>query len=412
MTSKHITLITLAFLISGCASAEPLAPPTFEVTETESKRVKTDQYLSDFYVAPALMPKISGHLIRQETLAQDQAIDGAADNVRLLYSSTEGIADQGIIAVSGTLHLPNGDAPDGGWPLLVWSHGTVGVSDLCTPSWSKRSPRDLAYLSYWLGQGYAVAASDYQGLGTIGTHPYMAVRPMAYNNLDLIRAVQAADFPVSSAVVITGQSQGASASISTAIFAEEYAPEIDLRAVVATGVPYFSEEILMAMEMNADLDAVDPILGLTVYGLTLSEMMDPDFHLRDVVTENAWPTISEVGNACVFDFIGKTMQAGLSPRTTFSAPIQAAQRATISAVNYPTLKLDVPLFVGTGEVDQITPATMQGAFVRDACAAGSTIVSRVYPGATHNTGLGLSKPDSERFIQDAFAGRTILNECG
>lgn len=411
MTAKHIKLITLAFLMMGCSTVVPLAAPTFEATETVSKGVKADQFLSDFYVAPALMPKISGHLIRQEPLPQDQAIAGAAENVRLLYSSTDGISDQGIIAVSGTLHLPDGDAPEGGWPLLVWSHGTVGISDLCTPSWSKRSPRDLAYLGYWLEQGYAVAASDYQGLGTLGTHPYMAVRPMAYNNLDLIRAVQAADFPVSDAVVVTGQSQGASASISTAIFAEQYAPEIDLRAVVATGVPYFSEQVMKGMEMTADLDAVDPILALTVYGLTLTELMDPNFHLQDVVTDAAWPTVSQVGNACVFDFIGQTMQAGLSPRTTFSGPIQAAQQTAISAVNYPTLKLDVPLFVGTGEVDQITPAAMQGAFVRDACAAGSTLMSRVYPGATHNTGLGLSMPDSERFIEAAFAGRAIENDC-
>lgn len=373
--------------------------------------MSTDNYLSDFYLAPDVMPDVVGQIIRQEPLPSDQNIPGAAKNIRLLYSSTDGIADQGLIAVSGTVHLPEGDAPDGGWPLLVWSHGTVGIADRCAPSWSARSSRDLPYLTFWLEQGYAVAASDYQGLGTVGTHPYMAVRPMAYNNLDLIRAVQSAGLSISDAVVITGQSQGASASISTAIFAESYAPDVDLRAVVATGVPYFSEEVLMAMAASEDPDAVDPILALTVYGLTLTELVDPDFRLRDIVNEAAWPVISEVGNACVWDFIGATMQAGLTTRKVFNSPYQTAQQTALSAVNYPTLKLDVPLFVGTGEVDQITPAGMQAAFVKDACAAGSTIVSRIYPGATHNTGLGLSKEGSAVFVANAFNGEPIPNEC-
>lgn len=259
------------------------------------------------------MPNVAGKMIRQEPLPPVQNIPGAAENIRLLYSSTDGIVDQGLIAVSGSLHLPEGDAPAGGWPLLIWSHGTVGIGDQCAPSWTVKSGRDLTYLTYWLNRGYAVAASDYQGLGTAGTHPYMAVRPMAYNNLDLVRAVQSAGYSVSDAVVVAGQSQGASAAISTAIFAPNYAPDIDLRAIIATGVPYFSDAVLKAMAASEDPDAVDPILALTVYGLTLTELVDPDFRLRDIVTDAAWPIVSQVGNACVWDFIDATMQAGLSP---------------------------------------------------------------------------------------------------
>ncbi|MCP5060107.1 MAG: hypothetical protein GY937_25675 [bacterium] len=61
----------------------------------------------------------------------------------------------------------------------------------------------------WLESGYAFVASDYQGLGTKGTHPYLATRPAAFSNLDAIRAVKAADLPLSDEVVIAGQSQGA-----------------------------------------------------------------------------------------------------------------------------------------------------------------------------------------------------------
>ena len=55
--------------------------------------------------------------------------------------------------------------------------------------------RDAAYLNAWLQQGYAIVATDYQGLGTPGPHPYLAVRPEAYSVLDSARAVLAA-FPI------------------------------------------------------------------------------------------------------------------------------------------------------------------------------------------------------------------------
>jgi hypothetical protein len=106
--------------------------------------------------------------------------------------------------------LPKGKAPKGGWPLLAWAHGTVGVADICAPSFAGRSPRDKTYLGYWLSKGYAVVASDYQGLGVPGGHPYLATRPAAYSMLDSVRAVQKGGFPVSRSVVLIGQSQASS----------------------------------------------------------------------------------------------------------------------------------------------------------------------------------------------------------
>ena len=51
---------------------------------------------------------------------------------------------------------------------MAWAHGTVGIADKCAPSWAGRSQRDVDYLNHWLGQGYVVVASDYQGLGVPG----------------------------------------------------------------------------------------------------------------------------------------------------------------------------------------------------------------------------------------------------
>lgn len=64
-----------------------------------------------------------------------------------------------------------------------------------------------------------IVATDYQGLGTPGLHPYGLSRPLAYGVLDSIRAVGAAHFNLSKRVVVFGQSQGGRAAFATAVYA-------------------------------------------------------------------------------------------------------------------------------------------------------------------------------------------------
>lgn len=401
MNQNISALLLSVALLGGCVSV---------ANDAEKSIPRGDSVLSDFYVVPKTLPASPGVLIRHEPLDANLAIKGAAQSIRILYSSTDGLSGQDRIAVSGTLYMPLGTAPDGGWPLMMWSHGTVGIADRCTPSFRGRGDRQVAYLSTWLKEGYAVLASDYQGLGTSGGHPYMSGRPMAYSNLDAIRAVQSADFNVSRKVVITGQSQGASGAISTAGFAQSYAPDVDLAGLVTTGIPYFTEDSLAATLDEPDLDTPHPNLALSLYSLTMAEMVDPDFKLRDIVADDVWSIVSQVDNACVFDFIGTTMNAGLTPRNAFKASYIEPMKTAFRQMIYPTLEVDVPMFAGTGLQDQITPAPMQQAFVSKACNAGVSIKSRVYE-TDHNGGLLMSVPDAQSFVQDVFAGRVPENNC-
>ncbi|MEY4269209.1 MAG: hypothetical protein RLZZ58_425, partial [Pseudomonadota bacterium] len=147
-----------------------------------------DGGMPDFYRLAATPPARPGRLIRTEALTPAQSLEKAARSIRILYSSTDGVDGTTPIAVSGAIFVPAGAPQKGGWPVIAWAHGTVGVADLCAPSFNARSPRDAAYLNHWLAQGYAVVASDYQGLGVYGGHPYLATRPAAYSVLDSVRA--------------------------------------------------------------------------------------------------------------------------------------------------------------------------------------------------------------------------------
>ncbi|MBV9115962.1 MAG: hypothetical protein JOY63_01215 [Acetobacteraceae bacterium] len=169
--------------------------------------------VSAFYTWQADIPDEPGKMLRQEPLDSELGLVNAGQQLRILYSSTNGIDGTTPVAVSGAVFLPEGRPPAGGWPIIAWAHGTTGVADVCAPSWRARYFYEAAYLAAWLTAGYAVVATDYQGLGTAGPHPYLAARPEAYSVLDSVRAALRA-FPTQLAnrIVLAGFSQGAGAA--------------------------------------------------------------------------------------------------------------------------------------------------------------------------------------------------------
>lgn len=394
--------------LCGCVGSDAGSPST-KVEASNARETLGDGGVSEFYSYHDEIPATPGTLLRQEPLQAHQSIPGAAENIRLLYSSTHGLDGETPIAVSGGLFLPAGVSPEGGWPLLVWSHGTVGIADVCAPSWTGYVPFHQEHLRRWLESGYAIVASDYQGLGTEGTHPYLATRPEAFSNLDAVRAVQSADFPLSHDVVIAGQSQGAGAALATAGYAADYAPEIRLRGVVATGVPYFTPEALVAVQEARPRDVIDPMLGYNFLVLSLIEQLDPTFDASDYVYEAVLPTARAVQAVCNRDMRAKIQELGLTYNTTFkqSPPLQRG----FEKMQFPTLAFSVPLFVGTGSVDRDTPPRMQARLVNAACDAGSNVSAHLYEGYDHLTVLNHSMADSIPFVEAAFSGGTIRGNC-
>ena len=376
-----------------------------------SRTIRGDGGVSGFYSYDETLPAKPGVLLRQEPLTAEQSVPGAAQNIRLLYSSTDGIDGSTRIPVSGSLFLPKGDAPEGGWPLIAWTHGTVGIADICAPSWTGYVPFHQVFLKQWLDQGYAIVASDYQGLGTSGTHPYLATKPASYNNLDVIRAVQSSDFPLSNKVVLIGQSQGAAAAYATAGHAKDYAPEIDIKGVAVTGIPFFTPRTIEIIQETRPNDVVDPMLGYNFLALTLVEQMDPDFKVSDYVSDKGLPTATAVNTTCHRDVKALVVENELTYNTSFKASPNDALKKAFAQMGYPKLNIPVPAYIGSGVNDRDTPLSMQANLIKQACKAGAVIQSNVYPGKDHLTVLNHSTVDSIPFVKAAFAGETITGNC-
>src|SRR3954452_19856837 len=92
---------------------------------TASAKVRTGPSGNAFYTPPSKLPgKTHGDVIWARKLTGQPALAQASSNRLGLYRST-GI-DGKPVAVSGTVSLPKGKAPKGGWPVVTWAHGTTG----------------------------------------------------------------------------------------------------------------------------------------------------------------------------------------------------------------------------------------------------------------------------------------------
>src|SRR6185503_20208786 len=148
-----------------------------------------------FYKPPKDIPKRHGALIWARKAGGLVPLADARFTKLVLYSSrtAQGAKD----AVSGSVSVPKGKPPKGGWPVITFAHGTTGSADACAPSRAASgNPASLAttYIypqqNEWLRNGYAVVRTDYQGLGTPGPHPYLVGVSEGRSTLDMVRAAR------------------------------------------------------------------------------------------------------------------------------------------------------------------------------------------------------------------------------
>ncbi len=200
---------------------------------------------------------------------------------RVAYTSRS--IDDRPIVVTGLVIIPAGEPPAGGWPILSWAHGTTGIGDICAPSADTRRSTPARGV---LGAGFAFVATDYEGLGTVGRHPYLVGVSEARSTLDIaLAASRVPDWRTGRRVAVWGHSQGGHAALYTTTIADDYT-EIDVRAVVAGAPPSGLEDfalndevtalrpfsILVALAFNA-IDPEDAPLdaALSATGVTLAE---------------------------------------------------------------------------------------------------------------------------------------------
>ncbi|MEV4670827.1 lipase family protein [Actinomadura sp. NPDC049382] len=327
---------------------------------------------------------------------------------KILYRSTDvhGNPDQ----VSGTVIVPN-DGRTGTRPLLTYAVGTVGLADQCAPSanFPKGTSIEASEINAALNRGWAVAVTDYQGLGTPGDHTYLVGRPEGTAVLDAARAAQRlpqaqkAGVTADSPVGVMGYSQGGHASAWAAELARTYAPDLHIKGIASGGVP--ADELKGAQ-------AGGGVVGLEMMVAIGHDAAYPGLNLDGYLNDEGREVVQKLRSGCILDdalaTIGKSLD-DLTVRNPLESPdwqkALAADKLGARAPGY-------PVYLYHGTADEIVSYDLGQQLRSDWCSRGNVVQWQPIPLASHALGAVIGATPAMDWLAARIAGQPTQGNCG
>ncbi|MFB4300841.1 alpha/beta hydrolase family protein [Actinomadura sp. NTSP31] len=353
-----------------------------------------------------------GSLLSSRPLHTTAALPSASVTRSISYVS-EGVGGRRI-TVTGTVAVPRGRAPRGGWPVISWAHGTTGNADVCAPS------RDTAtgpahdylsitegYLDKWVARGFAVVQTDYEGMGTPGGHPYMNGASEANTVLDIVRAARRLDPHIGRNWYVAGHSQGGQATLFTAAAAKAR----DVRLKGAVSIAPGSHMAETAQYVQAQYPGAEAALPFLFVLLNGAKAANPSFHPEDLLTTAAAKVLAAgQKDACLAQLRDAGASIPLDQVFRPGADLTAFENY-FDSQEAAGLGLGVPTFVAQGSADTSVSPAATTALVADLCKRYPDISYREYQGADHRASIGASFGDALSFVQAVQSGRTPSGTC-
>jgi hypothetical protein len=339
-----------------------------------------------FYDPPSPLPgKGHGAVIWARKLADRRGVGKAAKTILVLYRSKTVNGD--ATAVSGTVMLPKGKPPKRGWPIVTWAHGTAGIADRCAPSRYPVARNDYAKSAYvplfngYLKAGYAVAQTDYEGLGTPGVHPFLVGRAEGRGVLDIARAARRLDKRVGRRVLIAGHSQGGHGALWAWADTDRWTPELRV-----LGAQTFAP-IAEVSPLVAAREALTTPGGLSAYAGLLFRAFDSTFgiELEDYSTQPGLDLYPQTLTRCISelfaeDSYGSISVAELARDDADFGPVLALTQREVDLNDF---KFAQRLLLMHGTDDGTVPVALSDSLVDRLRDAGTKVTYRRVEGADH-----------------------------
>ncbi len=355
-----------------------------------------------FYQPPNQLPHgDEGSVIWTRRFTGSSALRSASANYRVLYKSLT--ARGALTAVSGTLAVPYGTPPPGGWPLISWAHGTTGNAPQCAPSRFASPDVEQRMLDGFVRRGYAVAQTDYEGIGIPGIHPYMVGISAANDVTDMARAAREIDPNIGTRWIVMGHSQGGAAALATAAAGQQIAPELKLVGAVAYA-PFSNPDGLFQVEL--DNPAPNSALALVALLIAGFSTVDPRVVPSEILEPEALNMMPELEQRCLEELMNESDWARVVPRSIFAPRGEAAIEALyqdLAANNPSTFRISIPTLLVNGVSDAMV-SSESTLLLRDRLSRNGTPVSfKAYLSATHGSVLAASANDVASWIAQRFA---------
>ena len=321
---------------------------------------------------------------------------------RITYRSTTSTGTPDI--VSGAVIAPAGARAS--TPIVGYAPGTLGLGDQCAQSRNldvsllSGGPSEKELIQGYTSAGYAVAITDYQGLGTPGGYPYDVGRSEGHALLDVLRAAQhlpGSNLSPAAPVAMVGYSQGGLATGWAAQLAPAYAPELDLKGA-AVGAP--------PADLNANVRFLD---GSQYAGLVLAtaygqDVAYPELHLERYLNAKGRAAFANLADACVADLDSKWAGHKLAEYTTTDLFARPDWQASLTKESLGGGTPTVPVLLYTSKADDIVPydATAQLAQTWRASGANVTLYAPD-TGGHGTTGLAM------KTVTEGWVAARLLN---
>lgn len=354
--------------------------------------------LPAFYKTPSLAGKKAGTLLKSQKVAAP-SVDGTVYRVMYVSETVSGQAT----AVTGLVVVPKTAAPKSGYPVVSWGHGTNGMTDECAPSLEPSKIDSLA--NGLLANNWVITASDYQGEGTPGLHPYLAGVVAAQNTIDIVRAAeQLPSVDVSKNYVVWGHSQGGQTAMYAHNIAPKYAPELTLKGVVAGAPPSQFDLIYDYLKTSK----YRYYLLMSAGGLNAA-YGDKAAPLDKVLTPKGIALLDELEKGCS-DYLSKTLGAVSIDETNLANPFDVPEWKKLFLANDPknfTSTNDIPLLIIHGGADEQIPTVSSQLLTTKLCGLGQGMQRWVYPGQSHSGVIATSATDMVNWMKARFAGGPV-----
>ncbi|HCA5349984.1 lipase family protein [Acinetobacter baumannii] len=350
---------------------------------------------------------IQNPVVKVEAYTSTNLGSVAAESSILTYKML-GQSGQEVQATS-LVFTPNTQPPVGGWPIVVWAHGTTGVADVCAPSKAALADSTKDLISKLLAAGYVVVAPDYEGLGTPGIHPFLNVKSEAFSITDAVVATRnylsQRNLLTSKKWVTVGHSQGGHAALGAAQYASR--AQLDYKGTVAVAPASNLGSILVdgeAQVANAPIDIkigtyaqLDTYTALVTAGIRNTQ---PSFDYGQVFTSQISSIAAQAENLCSGPLYGAFYEGMSNYAKDHNGTLDGFTRTQPNFMAVPLVKtfldkdsqplqvkVTTPIIIYQGIADPTVPKLATDLLISNATAVGTKINNYVTGNWDHGTAM-------------------------
>ncbi|MGB8483602.1 MAG: lipase family protein [Acinetobacter bohemicus] len=327
----------------------------------------------------------------------ESSIATASESVLMTYKML-GVSGKEVQATA-LVFTPKAAAPVGGWPIVVWAHGTTGVADECAPSRSALNSNVQVMIDQFLAAGYVVVAPDYEGLGekmNDQLHPFLNLKSESYAITDAVVAARNyLGSKVSKQWMTVGHSQGGHAALGAAEYAVR--ANLDYKGTVAVAPASHLALILTEGEKAAAAEAnlnkkIEALASLDTFtALITAGLRNQNSALQySQIFKSPTDQIAKNAESDCYDVLGNKFgyamgqYAGSNSGSLDNYPRTQPNFMNISSVNnflkkdsQPLqVKISTPIVIYQGELDTTVPKQVTDILVSSDAAKKSQISYR------------------------------------